>query len=86
MAAEDGEDETSVGAENRLSLSDGGGKSGVRASELVLVALVRVVGSEGDALPLFQSDLLRSIAEESGSDLGSLGTYLNRSKQALRPS
>ena len=73
VAAEHGEHQTSVGDEDGLSGLHRRGKSGVRARELLVVALEVVVGSEGDVLALGELDLFGAVSEKAGADLGPLG-------------
>jgi hypothetical protein len=45
----------------------------VGARELRVVALVFVVGRQGEVVPLFQRDFRRAVCEESGAYLRPLG-------------
>ena len=65
MATEHSQDQTSIGNEDGLASLNRRCKGGVGTGELFVAALEVVVGSEGDALALFELDFLGAVGEET---------------------
>ena len=73
IASQDGQNEGTIGDQNGLPRVDRGGKSRIRASQLVRVSLEGVIGGKGQRLTLDKADLLGSVGKETRADFGSLG-------------
>ncbi len=63
--------QTSISNKDGLASLDRCCKLGVRAGKLLAATLEVVIGSEGNALALYELNLLGTIGEETSTDLGS---------------